>query len=357
MRYLSVNCDACGKAFDEDSEVVVCPVCGTPEHKECWCETNECINSARHAEGYAWKMPEKTKPHATMFGTPVSEPSGKSEAVPEGFIVCNTCGNTVSAYEPDCPNCGTRLYKDNRQFSAAEKFPAGAYTRDNAGNSNPYDYADEFYRDYHKYDHMTIDGIPAMDYASYIQQNAGKILDKFNDMDVREKSTSWNWAAFFFSFYYLFYRKMYKLGALIMAVTIVTGALTITHETIALSEAMLELNEELLNSETPDPALFLEKLATIYKDYIGTLTISLMIASGVISFAFRIYLGLYTNSIYRKQSSEKIKHLRTSATSQEEFDKNMRVLGGPSILSLLMSMAIYYVLNLMATNLMQMILK
>ena len=49
------KCPACGRSFDHDDDIVVCPVCGTPQHRACWDERGECVNASRHAEGYVWQ--------------------------------------------------------------------------------------------------------------------------------------------------------------------------------------------------------------------------------------------------------------------------------------------------------------
>ena len=62
MRYTGINCEACGAAFTESDDVVVCPVCGAPHHRTCWNETGRCAHEAAHADGYAWTMPEDREP-------------------------------------------------------------------------------------------------------------------------------------------------------------------------------------------------------------------------------------------------------------------------------------------------------
>lgn len=46
-------CGRCGKNFAENDEIVYCPECGTPVHRDCW--TGECENLSRHQSGYKWE--------------------------------------------------------------------------------------------------------------------------------------------------------------------------------------------------------------------------------------------------------------------------------------------------------------
>lgn len=57
------KCAKCGEVFKEDDDIVVCPECGSPHHRECYLADNKCANSEKHAEGYKWqhKTTEKVK--------------------------------------------------------------------------------------------------------------------------------------------------------------------------------------------------------------------------------------------------------------------------------------------------------
>ena len=40
--------------FFDDEDIVVCPECGAPYHRECWNRVGTCIHSAEHGS-YEWK--------------------------------------------------------------------------------------------------------------------------------------------------------------------------------------------------------------------------------------------------------------------------------------------------------------
>ena len=48
--YINLPCVVCGKEFDENSDVVVCPVCGTPHHRDCYKQIGHCGNIEWHAQ-------------------------------------------------------------------------------------------------------------------------------------------------------------------------------------------------------------------------------------------------------------------------------------------------------------------
>ena len=54
MRYENNICDGCKKKFNEGDDIVVCPVCGTPQHRECYEKNGKCVNAGLHESGFAW---------------------------------------------------------------------------------------------------------------------------------------------------------------------------------------------------------------------------------------------------------------------------------------------------------------
>lgn len=49
------HCPECRGEFKEGDSIVVCPVCGTPHHRECYAKENKCGLESYHASGFVWK--------------------------------------------------------------------------------------------------------------------------------------------------------------------------------------------------------------------------------------------------------------------------------------------------------------
>ena len=56
--------------------------------------------------------------------------------------------------------------------------------------------------------------------AVYVRDKVDYYMDKFSKIQMSGDKVSWNWAAFFFTSYWLIYRKMYKLFAIVAALEI-----------------------------------------------------------------------------------------------------------------------------------------
>ena len=55
MDYIGKKCPVCQKYFHADDDVVVCPDCGTPHHRECYESLGHCSNENLHEQGYDYQ--------------------------------------------------------------------------------------------------------------------------------------------------------------------------------------------------------------------------------------------------------------------------------------------------------------
>lgn len=53
--YTGCKCDACQNIFKKDDDVIVCPICGTPHHRLCYKNLNNCVHADKHESDYAWE--------------------------------------------------------------------------------------------------------------------------------------------------------------------------------------------------------------------------------------------------------------------------------------------------------------
>ena len=60
FRYEKQPCPVCNENFQPNDDIVVCPVCGSPHHRECYKKNGECGNFEKHNDGFRW-TPEKAE--------------------------------------------------------------------------------------------------------------------------------------------------------------------------------------------------------------------------------------------------------------------------------------------------------
>lgn len=106
MNYTGEKCAACGEVFTDTDDVVVCPECGSPHHRECYKAENKCANSDYHAEGKKWKRENDISD--TLNNHAVQQAP-----------VCPFCHFKNQPGESHCVRCGTEL--DNNSAENREQ--------------------------------------------------------------------------------------------------------------------------------------------------------------------------------------------------------------------------------------------
>ena len=58
MDYKGCKCASCHKVLKEGDDIVICPECGAPYHRECYAAEGRCVFSAKHGKGFEYVPPE-----------------------------------------------------------------------------------------------------------------------------------------------------------------------------------------------------------------------------------------------------------------------------------------------------------
>lgn len=279
MQYKNAICDGCSKPLDNEEDIVVCPVCGTPQHRECYSKEGKCVNEAKHSEGFVWQKPEPVETENSAL----PPENGIEEKKPVPIII-----SPQNVGELD------RVFLDGV-------------------GSNP--------------DEEICGGVRVRDAALFIQSGAKKYIGKFKKI----KNISWNWGAFFFAPYWFFYRKLYKLGfvflSLIIAATVMVSPLSqkASSESETLynyisSNEIVELQKEY--SENPNDEAVAAKM-TEATEKMYTLAESMIKYSSIV-FAVTFLIpntvaALIADTQYRKKMSDTVKLARgISSKGQSE---------------------------------------
>ena len=156
----NIKCPVCGNLFQDGDDVVYCPDCGTPHHRECYKMAGHCVNAGLHNTGYNFY-------DENFGGSTAPQKSEPQESDEEELLI-------PSPFSP----------------VRAEDIP---------------EVTEEF-------DGDKIAGENAKDYAAAVRTNTERFIPMFKRFDKGEKKLGWNWGALFFGPYYLLFRKMYPQG-------------------------------------------------------------------------------------------------------------------------------------------------
>ena len=187
------ECVACGQEFTAEDDIVVCPVCGAPHHRSCWIEEGHCHYEIAHGTDLQWHPKEQPEEKPTEEpAAPSAEDQSSSDFSQSVFLVrCPHCGKAVpgSTAPSTCRHCGEELPPVN----PGVQFGGMPFQQAPPANANE------------PIDESTVGKL-----SRIVMQRKEYYIPRFQKLKKQgNKTVSWNWAAFFFSTYWLAYRKCY----------------------------------------------------------------------------------------------------------------------------------------------------
>ena len=318
MDYIGKKCPVCDKYFHANEEIVVCPECGTPHHRECYEELGHCVNEGLHAEGYDY-----------------NEVNAEEEKK-DGVVTCPSCGKENQDAAFFCKYCGSPLSKEdahNNPGGPQQGYPGSQQGFPGAnGNVPPFGYMDPMGGVPGDTDFG--DGVTAGETAKYVKQNTPYFMRVFNNIKSFDRS-KFNFAAALFSGGYMLYRKMYKAGAFVTALQLAIMLLS-TFIRIHYASYFNELYTQYMNMSTTTQLLeYFSKLASS-----DMFILYLPMILSTIQIVMMIVIGATFNRMYMKHCKKEIIKIKSNATESESADAMLQTKGGvnmPLAISLLVT--------------------
>lgn len=278
-RYSGQKCPVCSQKFQDSDEVVVCPVCGTPHHRQCWIDDGGCRNANLHGTDFQWKAT------ATASDRPdFDEKRDLGE-------ICPVCGKNNPKNTLFCPGCGTPL-----GAGRAQQAPGGQQSyRPPFGFpfAQPFD------------DQQSIQGIPVKEVASVVKINAFSYIPKFLRMERKKVPVSFNWFAFLLAPFWFIYRKMYLIGGILTALLLAFG-IAMAPAVNAGYEELYDFYEVAAQAETSP-----EQLTQLQSQLLKSANVQAMMISSAVNLLLMVASGFAANPAYRHHVVHKAKKART----------------------------------------------
>ena len=308
MDFTKYNCLVCGQKFKDIDDVVVCPDCGTPHHRECWFNNGKCANSERHGikepieVEFKQVETEENIDNSTENGTEKNDENTSGNAQVFGYF-----GNT---------NFGENQEKEPPQKIVQD-------IMDRLSNNSQ--------------EEVVIDNHKLSFFAAAIGKNQEYYIPRFMLFEKVKKAFSWNIAGFFVPLAWTLYRKMYKLSALIFAVYMVI---------FSISAIPLIGNEDYLNASQAclqeDPQYATKILAYQTGSTDVTLTakqaelyeimekieipVYIQVITYVLTIGLRIAMGVFGTYLYFKKLSKNLTKLEARASATGMTDEALKML-------------------------------
>lgn len=323
MIYNGQLCDGCGKAFTEDDDIVVCPHCATPQHRECYNRNSACVNADKHGEDFTWtpaggpivfheKEEKETIPcpncgynnpvgseyckqcsmKFTLFGFNVLDASNEQEKKQEENKAQDNENPHIPEYEApftlgegegfeEQEEIKPQAVKDEVEQKLIETITtASGFSPD----GDDFSFGGPFPRD------DRTGGVHTNLLGAFIGSNAMKYIEKFKRADMG-KRISFNFAAFFFSPYWFFYRKLIKPGIIFMTLSFCVSIIS-TPYALEFMEKVMPLAEKL--PTVTDAAEIEAIMNALYEGYLP------MLVFMGINFLINLVAGFIANPLYKK---------------------------------------------------------
>ncbi len=339
MDFYNYRCPVCEKAFEKDSDIVVCPECGAPHHRECYEELDHCFFEDKHKDGFDYKAEFKSENK--------TDSAQNAQVFSTDIISCANCGTFNVASNESCTNCGAPLEKRKSTYTTYDRHAEEGTTPppNYAGAENgqpfsgfPYDAMGGL-----KSDSDLGNGVTAGEVAKFTKNSSPFFTRLFHQIKVFGRSR-FSFVGFIFHGGWLLYRKMYKLGAFItalMAVFMISQMVVATYYQDLLNE-LTKATENLTffgnTASTENLNAFIASL-----DMEETIAMMIYSFSSIGQLALRIICGVCGNRWYYKHCIKNISKIKNTAGSKEAADTALQTKGGvnnPIAVSLIITYAI-----------------
>lgn len=278
-KFIGVKCIVCENDFEKDDDIVVCPDCGTPYHRQCYKKEEKCINVKLHEENLLWQS--------------------EAEAGEPEEIRCRRCGESNPVEDTLCKACGTQLHTDEAPYVSerSEELPPHPF-----GNIQ-----------FEKITAETeIDGIKLKDMGDYVGQNQAYYLPNFVRFAKTKSKMSINFTAALFPEIFYFYRKMYLWGILLFVLRIVF--------IIPYLETLRRFGY-----------VTVKPMVDWFSLNISDKSLDLLYSAfNAISTALSFACGFFTNWLYYRHTVKNIKRIKQSEFSDEVKANMIKAKGGVS---------------------------
>lgn len=308
-KYKGSKCLICDNTFTENDDVVVCPQCGTPYHRECYAKENKCINTKLHEENKSWTAEKDT----------VSDESPKK---------CPFCGNENNPHALICERCGRSFIERNStQSSSQHASEEGSGQQNNAFFTfNPLDKNCGLNPDEEIAENVTVSDI-----SDFVATSVPFYLLFFKKIKDTGRKISINIASILFPQIYFAYRKMLPMALLMVLIETLVSIPAVIIYMKSMTASLIDMGYTL--------------------EFIRSFDIqssSFQIISSVcnyLSLIESVVLMLFANFLYYKHSVKKIRSIKAKTLSSEGAKEEIRHAGGTSFVLVFFTLAIQFAIS------------
>lgn len=211
MEFTQYSCPVCEERFVNGDDVVVCPECGAPHHRECYERLGRCFYEDRHKEGFSFEQSQND--------------SGEEQTAQDDsaqFIRCPRCGTDNAKTDFYCSKCGMPM--NSQDIKNGQVPPPYQNKMPGPGQGMPFGFGAAGTPAFDPMmglspDEEIANGVTAAEASKFTGKNTPYFLSVFKRLKLYG-SGKFSFSAFLFNGAYFLYRKMYVRGFIILALMI-----------------------------------------------------------------------------------------------------------------------------------------
>lgn len=348
MDFTGKSCPVCSEKFREEDDIVVCPKCGAPYHRECYKKNNKCIFAELHKSGKSWMEAEEEK-KAKEEGKKLVRCPHCNSINPENAIVCKICGGfisdsienktddesadaekteSVSGTVKDSVPGGDAADKKNEMPFPPGGVPLSVFLDPMGGVPKDEDF----------------EGVTGAELSKYVKANTSYYLPVFYRMKTQSKN-KFSFCAFLFTGAWYLYRKMYVKGALISLLYIIVEIASLVFSNVYSAPLIREANQHFGNSYYVN---FFDYLSWAFNNKPFGEAVMMFVPYFLLALflVVRVLCGFRANKSYYRHCVKKVKSIKAVPLNpgEENHHKALSEAGGVNTAVAWMCLVCYMIL-------------
>lgn len=304
------DCPVCKENCNLEEDIVVCPECGAPYHRDCYNSLGECVFKEKHSQGFSYNKSKSDNDEA--INENLQTTSSKINSTDEKK--CPHCFKENSVESFFCSNCGCPLLPNKNNSEILTNIPI----------SSQFDQFMNMAKD------DIINNIKVSEFVYYIKVNFMYYVACFKNIFEKNKSR-FNFGAFLFSGAWFLYRKIYKIGIPLTLVYILLSIFSFFIEFTYANEILtsvfhaigISTMAELFNKTDA----FLNHFYTLPVEQQFIVFLPAIVK--LIKFVIMLVSGFIANKVYYKNCCSKIKKIKVLCKDDNKlYNEEINKLGG-----------------------------
>lgn len=267
------SCVRCKAYLFSEDDIVYCPECGAPHHRECYNALGHCALEELHGTELEYSR-EKAAEAQEKAQEKANQQQAEAEKQIE-YTKCSMCGEKYQNSLSHCPKCM-------------------APNVSKIAGLNGFDFLGGVPHDYKLDEDVTAD-----EAKQFVGSNTHRYIPIFANL-MGKKKVSWNWLAFIFPSGWFLSRKMFKNGIIVGILSLTAALLTIP--------MTIELNSISIGEGANSFDIMMRYMEAMGQ--INTSTLLLQSIGTALTLIINTFCALFGDYIYKNHTISAIKKIK-----------------------------------------------